>query len=105
MLGPVNGLCNLRRDQGVGTMVSIGDNLEVGCGQTPSVGHRVPFTTNVYTIAVVSGSGDRQRRVEMKDAKHTLPIISDSYRNSRVLSFSLRNFHLNRSRSIACATL
>jgi hypothetical protein len=72
VLGPVNGLCNLRRDQGVGTMVSFGDNLEVGCGQTPSVGHRVPFTTNVYTIAVVSGSGDRQRRVEMKDAKHTL---------------------------------
>ena len=30
VLGPINGLCGLRRDQGVGTMVSIGDNLEVG---------------------------------------------------------------------------
>ena len=69
MLGPVNGLCNLRRDQGVGTMVSIGDNLEVGCGQTPSVGHRVPFTTNVYTIAVVGQEETVEIRQKIRRAK------------------------------------
>ena len=36
MLGPVNGVCSLRRHQGVGTLVSIVIDLEVRCRKTPA---------------------------------------------------------------------
>ena len=41
MLGPVSGVCSLRRHQGVGTLVSIVIDLEVRCRKTPSVGCRI----------------------------------------------------------------